>query len=338
MKSQQYPLVFMVANSLLAILGEGALAFSITPEPQPSASILFQQSITYEIPGLGTNTVNMITPTPIQSGGTSHFKTLLNANYQSRGWNFDYDTPELQGSFDIEKYYPSAFSYSNQTLVGGNLQFRYYPSNEDPTDNDDLGWLQLVTRSDYATDIFDSQDPSQTPYYPTNIPGVTETTFADGPGGSPLKNISWIAELYLVKKTAEKKANIYNGIKWGWTNTFTPAKTSKTFSGTLASGYQTDNYQVDQLTPGSKYQAWTNNDLPSNQCNPNTQLTTSSPDGNFVYDDNSSPVGNGFASGLTGTVGTSGTINLNVGSTGGGARGQDKGNYELFVNVYNPED
>ncbi|CBN55510.1 MULTISPECIES: hypothetical protein [Kamptonema] len=205
MKSQQYPLVFIVVNSLLAILGEGALAFSITPEPQPSASILFQQFITYEIPGFGTNTVKMITPTPIQAGGTSHFKTLLNANYQSRGWNFDYDTPELQGSFDIEKYYPSAFSYSNQTLVGGNLQFRYYPSNEDPTDKDDLGWLQLVTRSDYATDIFDSKDPSQTPYYPTNIPGVTETTFADGPGGSPLKNISWIAELYLVKKTGEKK-------------------------------------------------------------------------------------------------------------------------------------
>jgi hypothetical protein len=120
---------------------------------------------------------------------------------------------------------------------------------------------------------------------------------------------------------------------FGYTRRTTPLF-SKTFSGTLASGYQRDTYQLDKLIPGSKYTAWTNNDLPSNRCNPNTYLRTSSPGSRRLYDDNSSPVGNGFASGLTGTVGNSGTLNLAVGAANGGARGQDQGNYELFVNVY----
>jgi hypothetical protein len=120
---------------------------------------------------------------------------------------------------------------------------------------------------------------------------------------------------------------------FGYTRRTTPLF-SKTFSGTLASGSQRDTYQLDTLIPGSKYTAWINNDLPSNRCNPNTFLSTSNPGSGYLYDDNSSPVGNGFASGLTGTVGNSGTLNLAVGAANGGARGQDQGNYELFVNVY----
>jgi hypothetical protein len=120
---------------------------------------------------------------------------------------------------------------------------------------------------------------------------------------------------------------------FGYTRRTTPLF-SKTFSGTLASGSQRDTYQLDKLIPGSKYTAWTNNDLPSNRCNPNTYLSTSTTGSRSLYDDNSSPVGNGFASGLTGTVGNSGTLNLAVQAANGGARGQDQGNYELFVNVY----
>jgi len=120
---------------------------------------------------------------------------------------------------------------------------------------------------------------------------------------------------------------------FGYTRRTTPLF-SKTFSGTLASGSQRDTYQLDTLIPGSKYTAWTNNDLPSNRCNPNTYLSTSSPGSRRLYDDNSSPVGNGFASGLTGTVGNSGTLNLAVRAANRGARGEDQGNYELFVNVY----
>ncbi|MEG4292348.1 PEP-CTERM sorting domain-containing protein [Microcoleus sp. D2B6] len=177
---------------------------------------------------------------------------------------------------------------------------------------DTIGYLLNLTREDYFKDI------------PTR--------------NAITKDHEWFAELYLAEvkypDNKPQEVTIYNGIKWGWKNKFTPAKTSKTFSGTLASGYQTDTYKLDQLTPGSKYTAWTNNDLPSNRCNPNTYLSTSSPGSRRLYDDNSSPVGNGFASGLTGTVGNSGTLNLAVQAANGGARGQDKGNYELFVNVY----
>jgi hypothetical protein len=37
-------------------------------------------------------------------------------------------------------------------------------------------------------------------------------------------------------------------------------------------------------------------------------------------------------------VGSSGNINLNVCAAGGGTRGQDRGNYELFVDVYDPQE
>lgn len=33
----------------------------------------------------------------------------------------------------------------------------------------------------------------------------------------------WYAELYLVQETAPKTVTIYNGISWGWNNTFTPS-------------------------------------------------------------------------------------------------------------------
>jgi hypothetical protein len=132
---------------------------------------------------------------------------------------------------------------------------------------------------------------------------------------------------------------IYNGISWGWKSIFTLPKTSKKFSDSLASGFEVDRFNLSDLTPGSKYIAWTNNDLPSNRCNPNTFLSTHNDSGfRLEFDDNSSPVGNGFASALTGTVGSSGNINLNVRAAGGGARGQDRGNYELFVDVYDPQE
>lgn len=158
-------------------------------------------------------------------------------------------------------------------------------------------------------------------------------------------NKNWSAELYLaeVKYPINKptQVTIYNGISWGWKSIFTPPKTSKKFSDSLASGFEVDRFNLSDLTPGSKYIAWTNNDLPSNRCNPNTFLSTHNDSGfRLGFDDNSSRVGNGFASALTGTVGSSGNINLNVRAAGGGGgpRGQDRGNYELFVDVYDPQD
>lgn len=232
--------------------------------------------------------------------------------------------------------------------------------NLQPTEKHKLPWIQRVVNNHairprlgggtedlgYGTTDNKIDIPSigqLDPFYDTigYLLGQTrEDYFKDIPTRNAItKDHEWFAELYLAEvKDPDNKpqeVTIYNGIKWGWTNQFTPAKTSIKFSGTLASGFQVDNYKLDQLTPGSKYTAWTNNDLPSNRCNPNTYLSTYSiGSGSYLGDDNSSPVGNGFASGLTGTVGTSGTVNLAVQAANGGARGEDKGNYELFVNVY----
>ncbi len=107
------------------------------------------------------------------------------------------------------------------------------------------------------------------------------------------------------------------------------------FEDSLASGREVDKFSIPGLTPDANFSAWINNDLPSNRCNPNTGLSLSSSSGySIAYDDNRSPVGTGFGSALRGKVGSNGTLNLNVSSANGGARGEDKGNYELFVNVY----
>ncbi len=114
---------------------------------------------------------------------------------------------------------------------------------------------------------------------------------------------------------------------------------SKKFSDSLSSGREEDNFYLDGLTPGATFYAWINNDLASNQCNPNTYLSGYNDDGYFLGgDDNSSRLGDGFGSAVWGTVSSNGAINLGVKAANGGARGEDEGNYELYVNVFGSED
>lgn len=54
-------------------------------------------------------------------------------------------------------------------------------------------------------------------------------------------------------------------------------------------------------------------------------------------DNDSSPVGDGFGSALTGFVSNDGSINLSIHAVDGGRRGEDKGNYELNVVVFDNE-
>jgi hypothetical protein len=247
--------------------------------------------------------------------------------------------------------------------VGAMLELLYSPALltgdpvPDPTGvTRGIQWIQRVYNNHSRTpdrhgsieNILDIDIGQTTPYYTGhagNGLGIPPYRFfGDVPYRvDPVESHFWDAELYLVEETQDlitrkRTVTIYNGIKWGWRNQ-TRRKSSKNFSGTLASGYQEDRYKLDGLTPGSKYIAWTNNDLPSNRCNPNTFLSTHNDSGfRLGFDDNSSSVGNGFASALTGTVGSSGNINLDVRAAGGGARGQDRGNYELFVDIYDPQE
>ncbi|MDJ1172547.1 hypothetical protein [Roseofilum capinflatum] len=184
------------------------------------------------------------------------------------------------------------------------------------------------------------------------------------------------AQLYLVEEitppeSKKREVKIYNGIRWGWKNQVSEKKqdqnpvcppgsepnlasnnsdslvasnssecvVAKKFSESLSSGIEEDNFNLDGLTPGATFYAWINNDLPSNQCNPNTYLSGYDDEGYFLgADDNSSHLGDGFASSVLGTVSSNGRINLSVKAADGGRRGEDEGNYELYVNVFNTED
>jgi hypothetical protein len=193
------------------------------------------------------------------------------------------------------------------------------------------------------------------PYYDTAaIPGDAGEDFITDRPYNPdkigvLSSSYFEAELYLVEEILFPRSSgivppeppgnrpreviIYNGIKWGWKNTAKPFTPTKKFSGTLTSGSQTNQYKLEGLTPGSYFYAWTNNNIPSNRCNPNTYLSGSSGFG-YRYDNDSSPVGDGFASALAGTVPSNGIIDLFVNAANGGRRGEDRGSYELNVKVY----
>jgi len=301
-------------------------------------------------------------------GGTDAFLSVLKSSFQSKGWNFISADKALAGAFNIQSYtadYGPIFEVTPEDVVSSTLLLTYspvtsgdiLPNQVNPTSqNNNLHWIQWIVnnhggklyKNGQVEDLghgngnnkIDVLADADSPFYNESTGLSTEDTFYDTPFRSDIKeNHNWDAELYLVEETAPKTVTIYNGIKWGWKNTYTPPKTSKNFSGTLASGSQVDRYKLDGLAPGSKYRAWTNNHLPSNRCNPNTFLSAHNNSGfRLGFDDNSSSVGDGFASALTGTVDSSGNINLNVRAAGGGARGQDRGNYELFVDVYDPQE
>jgi hypothetical protein len=186
------------------------------------------------------------------------------------------------------------------------------------------------------------------PYYDT-IGMADENSFQDRPY-NPLPFATTIenffeAELYLAEETTssesdKREVTIYNGIKWGWKNTIDEFEIQKTFFDSLYSSRDTDSFQLSDLTPGAKFYAEIDNDISGNICNPNTYLEARYGSDNRRYDNDSSPVGDGFASALTGNVLSDGTINLTVGAYGDGGshiRGKDGGKYELTVKVFKDE-
>jgi hypothetical protein len=188
--------------------------------------------------------------------------------------------------------------------------------------------------------------------------------FYDNPGRPDVGwNHDWIANLYLAYEKIDPISNattvqIFGGVKWGWHNRvdrkkkepnpdpvpFCPVNSSdsqcnfNSFSDNLSSGSEVDNFKLSELTPGKKFYAYIDNDIPGNRCNPNTLLEAYDGYGYRTKGDNdSSPVGDGFADALTGFVSSDGSINLKVLAANGGRRGEDQGNYELNVTVFDNE-
>ncbi|VXD22749.1 conserved hypothetical protein [Planktothrix serta PCC 8927] len=256
--------------------------------------------------------------------------------------------------------------------VGATFYLKYRPAPDDPQPGQQgrqLHWIQMV-RANYGVGFpggpilpglpfIDNLAKRDDPYYDTAaFPGEAgEDFFMDRPYSpgeiAALSENYFEAELYLVEETTPvgnpvREVTIYNGIKWGWINKISPIcpnntikfngvclppQPTQTFSGTLTAGFNENQHQINGLTPGNYFYAWTKNDLPSNQCNPNTYLTTYNNNSSWD-DDDSSLVGDGFASALAGIVADDGTINLSVRAANPGGRGEDSGDYELYTTVY----
>ncbi|MCL1475565.1 hypothetical protein [Argonema antarcticum] len=369
MSSKQSQLVFLTTTSLFILTSQSSFGFSING-PRTTSALSYTRTSDGSDGTVATyNIVEELLP---PSNSSDFMITLKN---QFPGWNFDNDpTNILTGSFDIQTYRPclgitgstgcAVSAITPPDVAGAFLNLKYTAGTGDPSlaRGNKIHWIQRIFNNyDISAGYGNNQNTIDTqlpdnPYYDSiypffNDPSLKPDVFRDTvtrrifPVPSP-SDIRWQAELYLVEETATKMVEgkivgdvkIYNGITWGWTNTLTP-KPTKTYSDSLSSGYEVDNFTLNGLTPGSKYYAWTKNDLPSNSCNPNTYLSAYNNKSILTnYDNDSSLVGDGFASALTGIVGGDGIINLDVRSANVGHRGEDKGNYELNVKVYSPEE
>jgi hypothetical protein len=305
----------------------------------------------------------------IRPGGTDGLLYLLNQRF-GNFWEF-VPKGNLVGSFNIQNYYacnadfPCIDGRYGPQGVGAYFKLNYIPDVErgDPTGST-VHWIQRillnfdiengeVINDQIPNDKIDIVPNAGSPYYDESYPksGSNPTLFFDLPyvaGSFTRKNHYFYAETYLVNEVpggtkdpqtgvVKRKVEIYSGVRWGWENTYTP---KKTFVDSLYSGAERDTFQLSGLTPGAKFYAEINNDISGNICNPNTYLEARYNNETWRYDNDSSPVGDGFASALTGNVSSDGTINLTVGAYDDGGyhiRGKDGGKYALTVQVLKDE-
>ncbi len=371
MPSRKSSLVALVTTFMVGLTTQSAVAFTITPQPgvfnkltrTGGASIRYKPIAVYDTGIIkGMTYLNPTYVEELELGGTQDFLRKLEEEFgQDKGWR--YETGEnLNGRFDIEYYYAcgdqqpcggdllnprtrSNFASRNDG-VGSAFQLRYYPGQGDPTPGGNtLHWIQrAISVYDRYEDVIDKGNQNENPYYDT-LGAANEEYFVDRPYDAPRKNNLFDAQLYLVEVkdpiNAPQTVTIYNGVKWGWKNKI--SKFYKKLVDSLSANQEEDKFQLSELTPGTKFYAYINNDIPGNICNPNTYLEAYDEYGDLMNkDNNSSQLGDGLASALTGTVSSNGTINLKVGSAAGfnglNLRGEDRGNYELNVMVFDEED
>jgi hypothetical protein len=363
MQSRKSSLVALLTTFLVGLTTQSAVGFTITPQPNFFNKLLRSggASIRYKpIDVYDTGVIKGMTfldPTYVEElklGGTQDFLQKLKQEFgQEQGWSYEIGQ-NLNGRFDIEYYYACGYEKdcggdllnpltgeiftSRNDGVGAGFQLRYYPGEGDPTpDLNALHWIQRVTSLyERYEDIIDKGPQNENPFYDT-LGAADEEYFVDRPYDAPRPKNFFEAQLYLV----EQKITIYNGVKWGWKHKI--SKFYKKIVDSLSSNQEEDRFQLSELTPGAKFYAYINNDIPGNICNPNTVLTAYDNYGTLINGDNdSSQIGDGFASALTGTVSSNGTIELRVssgaGSNGLNRRGQDRGNYELNIMMFDNED
>ncbi|MCC5638804.1 hypothetical protein LC593_23820 [Nostoc sp. CHAB 5844] len=355
--SQQYSLVLIATSLFATIQSQSSFAVTVNnplgrPVIMPYEDTLNQRAGLVQLQAWPfydpRSFLDFGKVVEIKPGGTDKLLSLLRYQFPEPDWNFVRIGSGLKGSFNIKTYYPCTPTFplpSGQCPdlrysrgAGAAFRLDYIPKGNDPKGNS-VHWTQRVIDNyeGFEQDQLDIDDGQTDPYYDT-VFTAGSNYFMDYPWVPNMdldKKIYFYAETYLVEEvrtpgSRQKTVNIYDGVRWGWEHI--PSNTFKKLPGTLSSGTQVDRFALENLPVGRRFYAYINNDIPGNRCNPDTYLRN----GNN-RNDNSSPIGDGFASALTGIVSGNGTINFSVQAANGGARGEDQGNYELNVMVFDEE-
>jgi hypothetical protein len=243
-----------------------AFYFTMPPQQPDSPCTLQSRyclSMSYTQAGLGTITTDIKPVSSLKLGGTDKLFSLLSSSvWAKNGWTFNRATKDLMGSFNISIYAPFVIPKTGNIPVdnvGAEIKVLYKPVvGKDPVDNQvhfiqrifdnhaiistlsgpiDLGHGSLEDRIDTMreqtdTKYIQSQQQIFNPFYDTygRITRDAQNNtilFQDLSNRIDMfDNHDWSAELYVVRETAPKTVTIYNGISWGWKNTYTPPKVS----------------------------------------------------------------------------------------------------------------
>lgn len=289
MQLQHYFSVLLTTPLLVALTSQSGLGFSVnlpaaTPDSPCRLDSFYCVTRTYSAPSFGRVTTTLAPISRLPIGGTAALLNLLNSSiWAQNGWTFQRARLPLLGSFDIKVY--KAAADPNQPAVGADFQMLYNPGSnsfrQDPTGNN-VHWIQRVVSNHAITsarpraidrghgtnedkiDVFQGQtipaftnvfnpfyDNILNPFY-DSFGDATSNIFRDFPNRDDIKeNHTWSAQLYLVELTAPKTVTIYNGISWGWSNTFTPPPPPPPtpIGGSGGGGFRVANFSIKPELP-----------------------------------------------------------------------------------------
>jgi len=223
----------LVTTPVIAFSSSSVLAFSITPT-QPGATEIYDAEEEYIINEQeGITRLNPLSVTELPRGGTAGLLELLNTEFVPNGWTFQTADNDLAGSFNITNYN----AVGTPSTVGAIFDLDYVPQGVDPITrgNTRLHWIERIFNNHPITGSHGDNDnaiiggiqtnPFTDPgrlFYDFTVFSATPPRFVAAPRRpDPDKSHQWNAELYLVSIdiTNPNTVTIYNGIRWGWTNT-----------------------------------------------------------------------------------------------------------------------
>lgn len=246
MESKLIYRLFLSLILIIALHGP-AHAFDITPNTS-AAGALFVSSESYRTQkGIsGVVTRSPISFESIARGGTEGFIAELKASFpETASWKFIAANEDLKGSFSISKYYVFV-NGEDVSGCGGGFVFDYLPKESDPvaTDSIKLHWIQRIvsnhrTNSAHGTEenkiVFWKSEKGkkqpETPFFDVDPKSGKKAKLSASRSlpphfeyetgkNDPENDHNWSSEVYLasIDRKKPKSVTIYNGIRWGWTN------------------------------------------------------------------------------------------------------------------------